>query len=220
MSLPAAFVLKGYPRLSETFIAQEILGLERRGLDIRLISLRHPTDTATHPVHAEIRAPVSYLPEYLHAQPVRVWRGWRKARKLQERTGQQTKTLLPSLALVLLVPSAVFVLTGMPLSWDMPTLQGFNFAGGTSVPPAFLALLVSLSIYHAAQIAEAVEIPIQFHFVTAPAEVRRERVLGRQEVSGEGFRLLVTPEMFHFTEKAYEAPDEAELRGCVVSESA
>ncbi|MCK0104523.1 ABC transporter permease subunit [Pseudohalocynthiibacter sp. F2068] len=80
----------------------------------------------------------------------------RKARKLQERTGQQTKTLLPSLALVLLVPSAVFVLTGMPLSWDMPTLQGFNFAGGTSVPPAFLALLVSLSIYHAAQIAEAV----------------------------------------------------------------
>jgi len=80
----------------------------------------------------------------------------RKARKLQERTGQQMRTLLPSLALVLLVPSAVFVLTGMPLSWDMPTLQGFNFAGGTSVPPAFLALLVSLSIYHAAQIAEAV----------------------------------------------------------------
>lgn len=82
MTGPVAFVLKGYPRLSETFIAQEILGLERRGLDIRLISLRHPTDTATHPVHAEIRAPVSYLPEYLHAQPLRVWRGWRKARKL------------------------------------------------------------------------------------------------------------------------------------------
>lgn len=82
MTGPVAFVLKGYPRLSETFIAQEILGLEQRGLDIRLISLRHPTDTAIHPVHAEIRAPVSYLPEYLHAQPLRVWRGWRKARKL------------------------------------------------------------------------------------------------------------------------------------------
>ncbi|SHK62888.1 amino acid ABC transporter membrane protein 1, PAAT family [Shimia gijangensis] len=80
----------------------------------------------------------------------------RRARKLQERTGQQIKTLVPSLALMFLLPSAVFVLTGMPLSWDMPTLQGFNFAGGTSVPPAFLALLVSLSIYHAAQIAEAV----------------------------------------------------------------
>lgn len=77
-----AFVLKGYPRLSETFIAQEILGLERRGLDIRLISLRHPTDSARHPVHDEIAAPVSYLPEYLKDAPARVARGWRVARRL------------------------------------------------------------------------------------------------------------------------------------------
>jgi len=55
---PVAFVLKGYPRLSETFIAQEIRALEERGLDIRIVSLRHPTDPATHPVHREIRAPV------------------------------------------------------------------------------------------------------------------------------------------------------------------
>ena len=39
-----AFLLKGYPRLSETFIAQEILALERRGLEILIVSLRHPTD--------------------------------------------------------------------------------------------------------------------------------------------------------------------------------
>ncbi|MCW5699733.1 MAG: glycosyltransferase family 4 protein [Rhodospirillales bacterium] len=61
-----AFVLKGYPRLSETFIAQEILALERRGLDIRIVSLRHPTDPAIHPLHGDIHAPVTYLPEYLH----------------------------------------------------------------------------------------------------------------------------------------------------------
>ena len=67
-----AFVLKGYPRLSETFIAQEILGLERRGFDILIVSLRHPTDKATHPVHAEIRAPILYLPEYLYQEPWRV----------------------------------------------------------------------------------------------------------------------------------------------------
>jgi len=79
---PVAFVLKGYPRLSETFIAQEIRALEERGLDIRIVSLRHPTDPATHPVHAEIRAPVLYLPEYLYQEPGRVWRGWRKARRL------------------------------------------------------------------------------------------------------------------------------------------
>ena len=40
-----AFILKGYPRLSETFIAQEIAALERRGLDILIVSLRHPTDS-------------------------------------------------------------------------------------------------------------------------------------------------------------------------------
>jgi len=79
---PVAFVLKGYPRLSETFIAQEIRSLERLGLDIRLYSMRRPTDAARHPVHDEIRAPVAYLPEYLYQEPRRVWRGWRRARRL------------------------------------------------------------------------------------------------------------------------------------------
>ncbi len=65
-------VLKGYPRLSETFIAQELLGLERAGFDLTLISMRRPTDKKRHPVHDEIRARVIYLPEYLHQEPVRV----------------------------------------------------------------------------------------------------------------------------------------------------
>ena len=75
-------VLKGYPRLSETFIAQEILELQRAGFDLELISLRHPTDKARHPVHDEITAPAHYLPEYLHEEPLRVLRGWITARKL------------------------------------------------------------------------------------------------------------------------------------------
>ena len=76
-----AFVLKGYPRLSETFIANEIRALERRGLDIRIVSLRHPTDRATHPVHAEIRAAVHYLPEYLYREPRRVLAAWLRVRR-------------------------------------------------------------------------------------------------------------------------------------------
>jgi len=67
-----ALVLKGYPRLSETFIAQEIRALELRGFDITLVSLRHPTDTSIHPIHQQIEADVIYLPEYLHAEPLRV----------------------------------------------------------------------------------------------------------------------------------------------------
>lgn len=80
----------------------------------------------------------------------------RHASNVQERSGRQIHTLLPSVALVLVLPLAAFLATGRPLEWNMPALEGFNFVGGTSVPPAFLALLLSLSIYHAAQIAEAV----------------------------------------------------------------
>jgi len=76
------FVLKGYPRLSETFIAQEIRALEQRGLDIAIISLRRPTDRTNHPVHSEIRAPLLYLPEYLKDEPRRVVAGWLRARRL------------------------------------------------------------------------------------------------------------------------------------------
>src|SRR5438128_12496318 len=76
-----AFLLKGYPRLSETFIAQEILALERRGLEILVVSLRHPTDRAKHPVHRSIGAELLYLPEYLYQEPLRVWRGWLRSRR-------------------------------------------------------------------------------------------------------------------------------------------
>ncbi|MGI0116511.1 glycosyltransferase family 4 protein [Zooshikella sp. RANM57] len=74
MTKSIALVLKGYPRLSETFIAQEIHALEQQGFAITLISLRHPTDHTVHPIHREIKAPVVYLPEYLHHEPMRVIR--------------------------------------------------------------------------------------------------------------------------------------------------
>jgi glycosyltransferase involved in cell wall biosynthesis len=76
-----AVILKGYPRLSETFIAQEMRELERLGAELRLVSLRHPTDRHRHPVHREIVAPVRYLPEYLHQEPLRVMRGLDAARR-------------------------------------------------------------------------------------------------------------------------------------------
>lgn len=67
-----AIILKGYPRLSETFVAQEIRALEKRGIDLCIFSLRHPHDPASHPIHDEIEAPVYYLPEYVHDDPLRV----------------------------------------------------------------------------------------------------------------------------------------------------
>lgn len=74
MNIPKKMVvlLKGYPRLSETFIAQELRGLELAGFRLELVSMRRPTDKKRHPVHDEIEAPVHYLPEYLHEEPLRV----------------------------------------------------------------------------------------------------------------------------------------------------
>lgn len=71
---PLAVVVKGWPRLSETFIAQELVALEETGVNFEIWSLRHPTDTKTHPLHDRLKAPVHYLPEYLRDDPARVAR--------------------------------------------------------------------------------------------------------------------------------------------------
>lgn len=76
-----AVVVKGYPRVSETFVAHELAALERRGVPLVIASLRRPYDALTHSVHAAVRAPVLYLPEYLREAPGRVLRShWRVAR--------------------------------------------------------------------------------------------------------------------------------------------
>jgi len=74
-------VLKGYPRLSETFIARELAGLEERGFRLHIVSLRHPTDERRHPVHDRVGAPVTYLPEYLYQSPRRVIGAWWSVRR-------------------------------------------------------------------------------------------------------------------------------------------
>jgi predicted kinase len=69
------------------------------------------------------------------------------------------------------------------------------------------------------QIAEATGLDLQFHFVDAPAEVRRARVLDRNVVRGESFAIEVTPDLFEFIEGVYEAPEPGELAGAVISTS-
>ena len=67
------------------------------------------------------------------------------------------------------------------------------------------------------EIAEATGLDLQFHFVDAPAEVRRARVLDRNVVRGESFAIAVTPDLFEFIEGVYEAPEPEELTGAVMS---
>jgi glycosyltransferase involved in cell wall biosynthesis len=67
-----AVLVKGWPRLSETFIAQELVALQEAGHQFDIWSLRHPTDTKRHPLHDRFKGQVRYLPEYLYQEPQRV----------------------------------------------------------------------------------------------------------------------------------------------------
>ena len=79
---PLAVLVKGWPRLSETFIAQELVALEEAGLTFEIWSLRHPTDVKRHPLHDRLQARVRYLPEYLYQEPTRVWQARATAQAL------------------------------------------------------------------------------------------------------------------------------------------
>jgi general L-amino acid transport system permease protein len=78
------------------------------------------------------------------------------ARKRQERTGAQAPVGIASLALIIALPLIAFFVTGRPLAFDFPQAGRFNIAGGMEVLPEFAALLLGLSLYTAAFIAEVV----------------------------------------------------------------
>ena len=63
-----AVVLKGFPRLSETFVARELAALEARGISFSLHALRNPGADAAL-VDNPVQARPQYLPEYLRDAP-------------------------------------------------------------------------------------------------------------------------------------------------------
>ena len=69
-----AYVLKRYPRLSETFIINEIRAMERLGARMQLFSLLVPEPPPHHPMVAEVRAPVRFLPPGYLRKPLAVAR--------------------------------------------------------------------------------------------------------------------------------------------------
>jgi general L-amino acid transport system permease protein len=85
----------------------------------------------------------------------------RWAKRRQMATGQQFPTVRAGLGLLIGLPLLAALATGFPLSWDYPELKGFNFAGGIGIQPEFVALLIALSTYTAAFIAEIVRSGIQ-----------------------------------------------------------
>ncbi len=79
----------------------------------------------------------------------------------QALTGQQFPVLKTSIAMVVLFPLIMTIVTGVPFTVEYPELKGFNYFGGITIIPELMALSIALSVYTGAFIAEAVRAGVQ-----------------------------------------------------------
>ena len=85
----------------------------------------------------------------------------RRARQILVATGNIVSVWRPAGTLFTLALLTAYLIAGVPFQFDMPELRGFNFRGGISVIPEFVALLLALSLYTASFIAEIVRAGIE-----------------------------------------------------------
>ncbi len=121
----------------------------------------------------------------------------RRARARQMATGQTFPVLWTSLGLILGLPLLAYVVTGFPLSFEVPTQSTFNLTGGLTVKPEFIALYLALSFYTAAFIAEIVRAGIKGvpHGQTEASSALglRPRQLLRLVVVPQAMRIVIPP---------------------------
>ncbi len=113
----------------------------------------------------------------------------RWAGRRRDRTGQAFHTVYAALALLLGPTLLAALLTGFPVSWEIPVLKGFNFKGGLVLIPEFIALLTALSVYTAAFIAEIVRAGI---LSVSRGQTEAAHALGLRP--GQTLRLVVIPQ--------------------------
>ena len=91
MTRRVAYLLKKFPRLSETFILNELLAQQERGTDLHVFSRRTPDDEARHPQLSRLAAPVEILPSVREIDP---WTSLfvRGDAELVERVGQAARS--------------------------------------------------------------------------------------------------------------------------------
>ena len=116
-----------------------------------------------------------------------VIRRW--AKKRQEATGEQFPVFYTAAGLIIGLPLLAAIVTGFPLSWNYPVLRGFNFQGGVALIPEFVALVVALSTYTAAFIAEIVRAGIMS---VSHGQTEASYALGLRP--GPTLRLVIIPQ--------------------------
>ena len=115
---------------------------------------------------------------------LRVW-----AKRRQMRTGRQFPLFWAGLALVVGPPLVALVAMGFPIRFESPELRGFNFVGGVRLLPEFIALLVALTTYTAAFIAEVVRAGV---LAVPRGQTEAAFALGLRR--GLALRLIVVPQ--------------------------
>jgi len=85
----------------------------------------------------------------------------RWSNKKQEETGKGFSMLFPGIGILIVLPILAYFIGGANFNFDYPALKGFNFRGGKTISPEFLALTFALVIYTATFIAEAVRSGIE-----------------------------------------------------------
>jgi general L-amino acid transport system permease protein len=111
------------------------------------------------------------------------------ARRRQERTGERVRVLWMMLTAIFGLPLLVFIVAGRPLSFGIPDMGRFNVRGGLEILPEFAALLLALTIYTAAFIAEVVRAGVQ---AVSHGQTEAAQALGLR--SGTTLRLVVVPQ--------------------------
>jgi general L-amino acid transport system permease protein len=111
------------------------------------------------------------------------------ARRRRERSGAPTPVGRSIAALLVGLPLAALVLAGFPVAFELPQMSRFNVIGGLEILPEFAALVLALSLYTAAFIAEAVRAGI---LAVPPGQTEAAQALGLR--SGTTLRLIVVPQ--------------------------
>ena len=111
------------------------------------------------------------------------------AKRRQNITGKQFPVLVTSIIIFIIPVFIISFLYNFPLSWEQPVLKGFNFKGGFRLIPELLALLLALSLYTAAFIAENVRSGI-----LAISKGQKEAAAAVGLKPGEILRLIVIPQ--------------------------
>jgi general L-amino acid transport system permease protein len=113
----------------------------------------------------------------------------RWASKRQMATGQQFPTLWVGLGLIIGLPVLVYLILGGPLTWEYPVESRFGPRGGFNIPPELIALLIALSTYTAAFIAEIVRAGI---LAVNRGQTEASHALGLRH--GPTLRLVIIPQ--------------------------